>query len=280
MALDRTQGEAFDDLEVARSYACRAPYAPAMYEFLFDLASQRAALDLGCGPGKLARVLAHRFARVDAVDPSLPMLEVARELDADQHPNINWIPGHGETAPFEPPYDLITAGASIHWMDHAVVFPRLAAAIADDGWMAVMDGDGAHLPPWADEWLEFLERWLARVGRPYDEQRQKDLESYLDWMDIEGERGFEFPFVQRVEDFVECQHSRATWAIAKMGRDLADEFDRELREVVEPYAEEGRLSYTVRTELVWGRPRTLRSQERLQPRSGAKAPALFTGFTT
>ncbi|MEE9255157.1 MAG: class I SAM-dependent methyltransferase, partial [Pseudomonadales bacterium] len=144
MALDRTQGEAFDDREVVRSYACRAPYSPAMYEFLFDLVSLSAALDLGCGPGKIARVLADRFARVDAVDPSLPMLEVARELDRDRPLNINWIHARGETAPFEPPYDLITAGASIHWMDHAVVFPRLAAAIADGGFMAVMDGDGAH----------------------------------------------------------------------------------------------------------------------------------------
>ena len=256
MALDRTQGEAFDDRDVACSYACRAPYAPAAYAFLFDLVSHGAALDLGCGPGKIARVLAEVFARVDAVDPSHPMLEVARELDADRHSNINWIRAHGETAALEPPYELITAGASIHWMDHAVVFPRLAKVIADEGFMAVMDGDGAHQPPWADDWLEFLKRWLLRVGRPYDETRLKDVQSYRNWMDIEGERAFEFSFDQRVEDFIECQHSRATWARAKMGGDLADEFDRELREVVEPHAKEGTLSYTVRTELVWGRPRT------------------------
>ncbi|MEJ2130811.1 MAG: class I SAM-dependent methyltransferase, partial [Gammaproteobacteria bacterium] len=188
-------------------------------------------------------------------DPSAPMLEVARELDALEHSNVHWIHGPAESARLHPPYDLVTAGASIHWMDHAAVFPRLAGAIADDGRMAVIEGDGAYRPPWEDTWLAFIKRWLERVGRPYDERRRQELESYRNWMDVEGEQGFAFAFTQVVEDFIECQHSRATWARAKMGRDLAEEFDAELREIVAPFSENGSLRYTVRSELVWGRPR-------------------------
>lgn len=256
MAFDRSQAGAFDDSDVARCYACRPPYPPAMYDFLFELVPHGAALDLGCGPGKIARVLADRFAQVDAVDPSLPMLALARALDSKQHRNINWIHGEGESVALVPPYDLVTAGASIHWMDHARLFPRLAGGvIADGGRVAVMDGDGAHRPPWDDAWLTFIKRWLERVGRPYDERRAEALRAYRAWMDVEGERSFEFPFMQSVEDFIQCQHSRATWARAKMGAGEADTFDAELREIVATYARAGSLSYTVRTEVVWGRPR-------------------------
>jgi ubiquinone/menaquinone biosynthesis C-methylase UbiE len=36
------------------------------------------ALDLGCGAGRHAVLLAERFTHVDAVDLSLPMIEIAR----------------------------------------------------------------------------------------------------------------------------------------------------------------------------------------------------------
>ena len=58
---DPTRGRAFDDEDVAHAYANRPPYPAALHHELIQLSSGRhAALDLGCGPGKLARVLADR----------------------------------------------------------------------------------------------------------------------------------------------------------------------------------------------------------------------------
>ena len=90
------------------------------------------------------QILAHaehacrRFEAVDAVDPSQPMLDVARESGV---PNVRWICSTTEHAPLEDSYDLVTAGTSIHWMDPAVVFPRLRKLLDGRGFVAVLNGD-------------------------------------------------------------------------------------------------------------------------------------------
>ena len=53
-------------------------------------------LDLGCGIGRLTRVLAGRAAHVTAVDVSPGMLARARELNAQLN-NVSWMLGDGET---------------------------------------------------------------------------------------------------------------------------------------------------------------------------------------
>ena len=53
-------------------------------------------LDLGCGIGRLTRVLTGRAAHVTAVDVSPGMLARARELNAQLN-NVSWMLGDGET---------------------------------------------------------------------------------------------------------------------------------------------------------------------------------------
>jgi SAM-dependent methyltransferase len=53
-------------------------------------------LDLGCGIGRLTRVLAARAAHVTAVDVSPRMLERAQELNPRLN-NVTWLLGDGET---------------------------------------------------------------------------------------------------------------------------------------------------------------------------------------
>src|SRR5258707_346708 len=104
---------AFDDLDVARCYAHRPPYAPALYEFLFGLVPRRQCLvDLGCGPGKIATTLAGHFADVVAIDPAIAMIETARA--ANPQPNIRWLQVSAEDAALPDQIDLVTAGTSIH----------------------------------------------------------------------------------------------------------------------------------------------------------------------
>jgi SAM-dependent methyltransferase len=251
----RRGGSAFDDEDVARAYAYRPPYPQALYDFLFDLtATHRRALDLGCGPGKIAHNLAARFEHVDALDPSLPMLRVA---DDGRHANITWIHDFAETAPLAPSYQLITAGASIHWMDHALVFPKLAGVLSDGGVLAVLGGDFACDAPWLDEWEAFWQGWLARLGDTYDPGGyEAAMSAFRPRMDIDGERTFEGRVSQPIEHYIECQHSRATWSRANMGVQLAATFDAELREILLPHADpRGMIEYTTEVEVVWGQPR-------------------------
>lgn len=116
--IDRSQGEAFDDEAVARAYLHRPEYPTALIARLLELAAGRGrALDLGCGPGKLAHALAPHLEQVVAVDPSASMLALARETHAALPGDIRWLLGRAEDVDPGGPFDLAVAGASIHWMD-------------------------------------------------------------------------------------------------------------------------------------------------------------------
>ncbi len=247
-------GLAFDDDDVARAYIHRPPYPAEVFAFLADLPVQRRrGLDLGCGPGKIAHQLADHFDHIDAVDPSQAMLAAA---DNGLYPHISWIHGYAETAQLAPQYDLVTAGASIHWMDHSLLFPRLASVLAPGGFIAIIEGDDAHDVPWQAEWEAFLARWLVRIGSEYDPDGYREkMSAHRAWMEIVGERTFESNFSQSVEDFIECQHSRATWSRANLGPELAPQFGDDLSDILKPYSNDGVISYKTIASVSWGKPR-------------------------
>jgi hypothetical protein len=66
------------------------------------------------------------------------------------------------------------------------------------------------------------------------------------------------PFEQSVDDYVACQHSRATFTLEAMGAELAGEFDVALAEVLAPHARNGLLTYDRRTRVEWGVPHGVR----------------------
>jgi len=245
----------FGETDVARCYASRPPYAQALYDRGLALVPGRdGLLYLGCGPGKIAHALASHFRSVVAIDPSQAMLDAARfRTDCS---NITWTLGGAEDVDPGRSFDLITIGAAVHWLRHEIVFPRMTSWLKPDGLVAVIDGDGQHEPPWQSEWLVFLKAWLKRVGSEYDEKAFAAAgQSYAPWMDIEGRESFIAPFRQTIGDYIECQHSRATWARANMGPELAQKFDENLRATLEPFARDGWLEFDVQSNLVWGKPR-------------------------
>ena len=250
--VDGSRGSAFDDADVARSYAYRPDYPDEMYTFLAGLVPEHnRALDLGCGTGKIAHGLARFFQQIDAVDPSLPMLHVA---DDGRHPNINWINAPAETAQLIPPYDLVTAGASMHWMDHAAVFARLAEILTDGSMIAVIEGDDVDDAEWSAERLAFLKRWVEKLGGTFDDRKHRaSMASYEQWLTILGRQSFTRTVSQPIDYFIECQHSRATWSRANLGP-LVNEFDADLRQTLEPFATNDSITYTTSTRVVWGVP--------------------------
>ncbi|HWA62477.1 MAG TPA: hypothetical protein VG939_13935 [Caulobacteraceae bacterium] len=55
----------------------------------------------------------------------------------------------------------------------------------------------------------------------------------------------------RADDLIDGEHSRATWARARMGPELAAAFDADLREVLGA----AEVEFRVETRLLWGRAR-------------------------
>ncbi|HEY4941772.1 MAG TPA: class I SAM-dependent methyltransferase [Rhizomicrobium sp.] len=243
----------FDDEDVARCYAHRPPYAPAAYAFLAALVPQRRVLvDLGCGTGKVAAALAGHFSNVIAIDPAVAMIEAARKIHG--HDNIRWLQARAEDVELPDTIDLVTAGTSIHWMAHDVLFPKLAERTDV---VAVIVGDAPQNPPWQVEWRAAMTTWLARVHHEtYDEPSfVADGRRFEPWVDIAGRRSFSFSFRQSVEDYIACQHSRASWARARIGGALSDAFDRDLEALLRPWARDGMLTMELTSDLTWGTPR-------------------------
>ena len=257
--------QAFEDEDVARCYVHRPPYPDELFDKLIDISpAHSAALDLGCGTGKIAHGLASSFSRICAVDPSEAMLSIAKSLLRDSPSNITWLNETAESADFEgQPFDLVVAGSSIHWMDQATVFPRLSEAVNTKHTFAVVDGDAAYQPSWKDEYNDFTTHWMARLkqmGR-FDERAQfgswqEFKNRHRRFLDVSDETEIiSQPLFQTVEDYILCEHSRDTWAKSKLGS-LSEEFDQELTSVLRPYAKDGLLTFRMRTRLAWGSIRT------------------------
>ncbi len=110
------------------------------------LAAARCVYDLGCGPGNSTELLVERFpgAEVIGTDDSAAMLvEAIQRLPQarfEQSDIANWAPG-GD-AP-----DLVYANASLQWLgDHATLIPRLFAALAPGGVLALQMPDNLAEP--------------------------------------------------------------------------------------------------------------------------------------
>lgn len=121
-------------------------------------------VDLGCGPGNSTELLARRFpqAQVLGVDNSDAMLQAARvrlpQVRFELGDIATWVPA---VAP-----DLIYANAALQWVpDHQVLIPRLFAALAPGGVLAVQMPDNRQEPTHRImRALAAQSPWAAHIG--------------------------------------------------------------------------------------------------------------------
>jgi trans-aconitate 2-methyltransferase len=109
------------------------------------LAEAAQVVDLGCGPGNSTELLVQRFdgATVLGVDNSEPMLASARKRLPQARFEFGDI---GSWAPELRP-DLIYANAALQWVpDHETLIPRLFAALAPGGVLAIQMPDNRTEP--------------------------------------------------------------------------------------------------------------------------------------
>lgn len=78
------------------------------------------ALDIATGTGTIARALARRGWRVDAIDRSSDMIAAARMLDGEEGTTVAYSQAAAESLPFaDESFALATAGTCWHWFDRA-----------------------------------------------------------------------------------------------------------------------------------------------------------------
>jgi trans-aconitate 2-methyltransferase len=101
-----------------------------------NIAAPRRVIDLGCGPGNSTGLLRSRWpdAALAGLDSSQDMLIAARR----DHPGIEFIVGNIAEWSAAEPYDVVFSNSALQWVgDHEGLLPRLMAAVAPGGTLAV-----------------------------------------------------------------------------------------------------------------------------------------------
>jgi trans-aconitate methyltransferase len=256
--LAREYAEQFQDQSVVDVYHLRPYYPEETFSLLAGLCDSDCPrlLDVGCGTGEIARRIAPRVAHVDAVDLSSAMLTKGKGLPGGQAPNLRWIQGETETVALTPPYGLITAASSLHWMEWSIVLPRFAQMLTPNGVLAIVFEHSTIPEPYARAIGNLVGESLTTRGipirEPYDlidELRQRHLFTVL------GEQQTQTTLQeQSIDDFVGSFHARTSFSRERMGAEVAEAFDLRATQILRTAYPEGKLRVSLQMQLVWGRP--------------------------
>jgi ubiquinone/menaquinone biosynthesis C-methylase UbiE len=158
----------------------RPPYAPGLADAVagqLELDGQGRLLDVGCGPGTVALLLAAHFQAVVGLDPDAEMLDRAALRAARLGvENASWVCQRAEALPAGlGSFRVVTFAASFHWMDR----PRVASAVAKmlDPGGAVIQVDAPGYRP--DELEEETRRGSLPFPRPPDTALDQLRRDYL-----------------------------------------------------------------------------------------------------
>lgn len=248
-------------------YARHRPgYPPALFRRLADLQGldgTQHALDLGCGTGQIAIPLAGLVAQVVAVDPQPDMLEWGRRQAAvAKADNIAWTLGDSTTlgALGLPTLDLVTMGASFHWMDRDAVLRDLDRMVVPGGAVVVASG-GAPVDDEPATWSEAIrairERYLGPQRRAgsgtfeHPADRHEVVLARSPFSEVQREL-WEWDLARSVDDVVGLQLSYSYSAPALLG-DRTDAFVAEVRDVIAAMYPGGEILERVRTEALIAR---------------------------
>lgn len=244
---------------VVDRYHLRPDYADGVLPALLEQQPRR-VLDLGCGPGKLAFLLAPHVDTVLAVDKAAGMLDAAR-ADPRHDGTIEWLLGDVDKLALTGPFDLATAGASIHWFNLDQLLPCLATVLVPGGRLAIVNGDGAFNPPWGLAELEALKQLQLRINdtRPpwvdlvrYPAELPEHMIEHS-MFHSDGIRHFgPHRVLQPVADYIEVYFSRQSCALESMSAGDANWFRRELGTILADHARDGMVSFDVMTSVETG----------------------------
>lgn len=163
-------------------YAAHRPtYPSALADFLAEAAPARdMALDVGCGTGQLAVLLAERFAAVTATDASAQQI-----ASATAHPAVTYAVTPAERSGLpDRSTDLITVAQAAHWFDLDPFYAEVRRIARSDAVLALVTYGVFHVDDAAADAV--AQRFYSDVIGPYWPPERRHVE--------DGYRSLPFPF--------------------------------------------------------------------------------------
>jgi SAM-dependent methyltransferase len=145
------------DRAAARYDAARPSYPRALGELLAARAPGRRLLEIGAGSGKATEIFAAAGFAVTAIEPGANLAAILRakalaNVTIDETTFEAWR-GDGD-------YDVVAAAQSIHWIDPAVRYAKIAAALRAGGLVAIIRNQYELEPDLRAELDAVYARWL------------------------------------------------------------------------------------------------------------------------
>ncbi|GER89608.1 hypothetical protein KDW_37700 [Dictyobacter vulcani] len=245
--------ESFKDQSIAESYHYRPPYPTETFEILAGLVkgTPRRVLDAGCGIGYIARNLVAAVDHIDAVDFSQAMITEGQSHPNGDHPSLHWLHGSMEDVVLEPPYGLIAAGESVHWMNWEIVFPRFQQLLVPDGYLAIIEHETEP-----DDW-SLLSNLIPHYTTNKDYEPSNmivDLEQHGLFKKVGEQRTSYIAYPQSIEDYIASYHSRSGFSRERMGVEQATAFDQEAEVTLRKLYPDGTIPLQVASNIIWGLP--------------------------
>lgn len=243
----------------ARHYlAGRPPYAARLVRrvaALAGLSRRHRVLDLGCGPGQLARALAPLAGQVVAMDPEPEMLRVARDASAGIG-NIRFVSGGSdELSPALGRFRLVAMGRSFHWMDRAETLRRLDRMIEPGGGIALFHTDPVQVPEnaWVERFRAVRQRYDLHEPRQHGPGWLRHEAFLLDspFCVVDGCSALERRRIA-AETLIDRAFSMSRTAPARLGGHAAG-LERELRLLLAEIAPDGQLTEVVESSALLAR---------------------------
>ncbi len=248
--------EVFQHHSIVEAYQHRPPYSSEVFATLVELmqGTSRRILDVGSGTGNIARNLIEHVDSIDAVDFSQQMIEQGKHLPNGNHPHLHWIYGRVEEVALHPPYALVTARESLHWMDWSIVLPRFHKLLVPGGYLAVVEQE-ATPDPWS-LLSEIIPHYTTNKGYyPYDMIEALGQQKLL--RKVGEKKTAPVSFTQPIDDYIESYHSRSGFSRERMGIEQAQAFDREAKKILLNTYQDGMVELQVVGNIVWGIPGSL-----------------------
>jgi trans-aconitate 2-methyltransferase len=207
------------------------------------LDNPRNIIDIGCGPGNSAQILANKWKNsiVTGLDSSKAMIERARS----DYPNQIWIHEKAENITLDKKYSLVFSNAALQWMDdHEKLLPKLWELVDDHGAFAAQIPKFKKMPASIainnvlekDKWNKYFNKSIMRL---YELDYYYELLSKLTGNIVLWETHYYhiLPSMRGIIDFI---HSTALNPyLAKMDNDAEkDDFKNDILDECKKYYKE------------------------------------------
>ena len=244
------------DAQIVQQYQHRHLIHPQVAKIIKGLATNDRVLDVECRLGDVATVVASSGLRVDAIDQYPHLIKAATQQASSQHDsflaNINWIAGKVEISPsLVGPYGLVTATNTLRYANWQKIFPVIKKLITPGAYLVILEWQMQDASWQGTEKLvlENTEYLNDVFDRPSDIVDQLQQWGYFK---LSGSHLTPFvPVSRKIDDYLAELYIRKGnhWRYNVYKK---YHYESALRRILAPYLENGRLDYSIATQLRWG----------------------------